>query len=110
MNKPASPKSALGIATVTMTLVGWASVPLFLRHFAHDIDPWTSNGWRYGFSALMWLPLLAILVLRSRLPPGLWAAAVVPSAVNAAGQVCFTWAHYKIEPGLLTFGLRSQLI
>jgi drug/metabolite transporter (DMT)-like permease len=40
----------------------------------------------------------------------LWKAAMVPSLVNSAGQVCFTWAHYKIDPGLLTFGLRSQIL
>jgi len=85
-------------------------VPLFIRHFAEAIDPWTSNGWRYGFAALLWAPVLVWGAARSRLPRGLWRAALVPSLFNAAGQVCFTWAHYKIEPGLLTFGLRTQII
>ncbi len=40
----------------------------------------------------------------------MWKAAIVPSAVNAVGQVAFVWGHYKIDPGLLSFGLRSQLI
>jgi len=104
---------ALGTVTVLLTLLGWSSIPLFLRHFAESIDPWTSNGWRYGFSALVWLPVLvaASLLRPGRgLPRGLWIAAIVPSVVNAAGQVCFTWAHYRIDPGLLTFGLRTQLI
>jgi drug/metabolite transporter (DMT)-like permease len=95
---------------VVMTLVGWSSVPLFLKHFADHIDAWTSNGWRYGFSALLWAPVLLIVAYRKRLPAGLWKAALVPSLVNSAGQVCFTWAHYKIDPGLLTFGLRSQIL
>ena len=30
--------------------------------------------------------------------------------MSTAGQVTFVWAHYKIDPGLLTFGLRSQMI
>lgn len=109
MSSP-QPSPALGVATVVLTLVGWASVPLFLRHFASSIDAWTSNGWRYGFSALVWLPVLIAVWLVAGLPKRLWRAALVPSVVNAAGQVCFTWAHYRIEPGLLTFGLRSQLI
>jgi len=103
----------MGTITVLMTLIGWSSVPLFLRHFAESIDPWTSNGWRYGFSALVWLPVLvagSLLRNGKGLPKGLWTAAIVPSIVNAAGQVCFTWAHYRIDPGLLTFGLRTQLI
>ncbi|MCI0362435.1 MAG: DMT family transporter [Phycisphaerales bacterium] len=107
--KPSS-SAAIGILTVVLTLVGWSSVPLFLRHFADLIDLWTSNGWRYGFSALVWAPVLVIAAARRQLPKGLWKAALVPSIVNATGQVCFTWAHYRIEPGLLTFGLRSQLI
>ena len=102
----------MGVITVVLTLVGWASVPLFLRHFAESIDFWTSNGWRYGFSALVWLPVLVgWSMLGGRgLSGSLWRAAIVPSIVNAAGQVCFTAAHYYIEPGLLTFGLRTQLV
>lgn len=106
------PPVALGVITVLLTLLGWSSIPLFLRHFAELIDPWTSNGWRYGFSALLWAPVLIVVWFRGRsgLPRGLWKAALIPSFFNAAGQVIFTWAHYKIDPGLLTFGLRSQLI
>lgn len=104
------PSAAFGIVTVVLTLLGWASVPLFLRHFAEQIDPWTSNGWRYGFSALVWAPVLIYAAMRSSLPRGLWMAALIPSIVNAMGQVCFTYAHYRIDPGLLTFGLRSQLL
>ena len=107
---PRPPSALLGVLTIVLTLVGWSSVPLFLRHFAEQIDAWTSNGWRYGFSAVVWLPVLVVASMRDRLPRGLWRAALVPSIANAAGQVCFTWAHYRIDPGLLTFGLRSQLL
>ena len=100
----------LGVVTVVLTLVGWSSVPLFLRHFADSMDFWSSNGWRYGFSALVWLPVLIIVALRAGLPPRLWRLALVPSIINALGQTCFTWAHYRIDPALLTFGLRSQLL
>ncbi len=95
---------------VLMTLAGWSAVPLFLRHFALSIDAWTSNGWRYGFSALIWLPVVLIAQKRGKTPPNLWRLAIVPSLLNAAGQICFTWAHYKIDPGLLTFGLRVQVV
>lgn len=99
-----------GVVTVVMTLLGWSSIPLFLRHFADDIDPWTSNGWRYGFSALLWLPVLIHGTARGTLPRGLWAAAVVPSAVNVVSQTMFCWAHYRIDPGLLSFGLRANIV
>jgi len=106
----ATARTAVGALTVTLTLVGWSSVPLFLFYFSHQIDAWTSNGWRYGFSALLWAPVLVLGALRRRLPAGLWRAAIVPSIVNCVGQVTFTLAHYKIEPGLLSFGLRSQML
>jgi len=99
-----------GTITVILTLAGWSSVPIFLRYFSDHIDPWTSNGWRYGFSALLWLPVLLVAMAGNRLPRGLWKAALIPSIINAAGQVLFTYAHYKIDPALLTFGLRSQLV
>jgi drug/metabolite transporter (DMT)-like permease len=100
----------VGVTTVVLTLIGWSSIPLFLKHFSHSIDAWTSNGWRYGFSALIWLPLVILVWQRRRLPRGIWKLALVPGIVNAAGQVVFTWAHYKIDPGLLTFGLRSHIV
>ncbi len=108
LDRPLS--SGLGIAMVVMTLVGWSSVPLFLRFFAQHIDVWTSNGWRYGAAAVFWAPVVIVVALRRGLPLGLWRAALIPSLINAVGQVCFAWAHYKIEPGLLTFGLRSQIL
>lgn len=99
---------ALGVALVVFTLLGWSSVPLFVKYFADYIDVWTSNGWRYGFAALLWAP--ALWVFRARRPAGLWRAALVPSLFNAGGQVCFGAAHYLIDPALLTFGLRLQLV
>lgn len=107
---PATARTATGTLTVVLTLIGWSSVSLFLRYFADQIDPWTSNGWRYGFAALLWAPVLVVGALYRNLPPGLWRAAIVPSIVNAIGQVTFTYAHYKIDPGLLSFGLRSQML
>lgn len=107
---PSARASTVGMITIIFTLLSWASVPLFVEHFSHSIDLWTSNGWRYGFSAFLWAPALIVGAYRRRLPPGLFKAALVPAAVNCFGQVAFTWGHYKIEPGLLTFGLRSQMV
>ncbi len=99
-----------GILTIVMALLGWSSIPLFLRHFAESIDPWTSNGWRYGFSALLWAPVLVVGAARGTLPRGLWRAAFWPAVINAVSQTLFCWAHYKIDPGLLSFGLRANIV
>lgn len=99
-----------GLLTVVLTLIGWSVTPLFIYYFAQEIDAWTSNGWRYGFAAFLWAPFLIYARVKGKLPAGLFLAAIVPGAINAVSQVAFTWAHYKIDPGLLTFGLRAQMV
>lgn len=105
-----------GLLTIVLTLASWTAVPLMLRHFATAeggeplMDGWTANGWRYGFSALIWLPAIVIGLSRRRLPAGLWRMAVVPAAFNTAAQVCFGIAPYYIDPGLMTFSLRLQIV
>lgn len=101
---------ALGVTAVVLTLLGWTSIPLFLRFFTRDIDAWTANGWRYALSALIWAPVLGWVMLRGSAPAGLWRAALVPSLFNAGGQICFGLAPYYIEPGLMTFSLRLQIV
>ena len=99
-----------GVITIILTLASWTSIPLFLRYFAQHIDGWTANGWRYGFSALIWLPALLIGLRKKTLPAGLWRVAFVPAIFNTAAQVCFGLAPYYIDPGLMTFSLRLQIV
>jgi hypothetical protein len=101
----------VGVVMILLTLAGWTSIPLFLRHFAKlELDAWAVNGWRYAFSALMWLPVLVWHRFRGSTPPGLWKAALWPSVFNAIAQVCFGLAPYYIDPGLMTFSLRLQVV
>jgi len=104
------PGVTLGVVTIVMTLIGWTSIPLFLKFFTKDIDGYNANGWRYGFSALMWLPPLIWAWGKGSLPKGLWKAALIPALFNTIGQHCFGIAPYKIDPGLMTFSLRTQVI
>ncbi len=100
----------LGVLTVVLTLGGWTIVPILIKEFTADVDGWTSNGWRYGFAALLWLPLLVWRRLRKTGKPGLFRAAMTPGLINAAAQVCFTMSFYQIDPGLVAFGLRAQIV
>lgn len=116
-DQPPQPEAAsvwdapwVGIATILLTLAGWTAAPLLIREFTADVDSFTSNGWRYGFAAVLWAPLLIWQGVRGTIPRGLWKAALVPALINAAAQVAFTQAHYLVKPGLLTFGLRVQIV
>ena len=100
----------LGIVFVVATLLGWSSVLLFLEYLTVYIDAWTANGWRYGLSALMWLPLLVVGVRRGRLPAGIWRRAIPPAVVNCIGQACFALTVYYIDPGLAGFLMRISLV
>lgn len=104
-------KSSLsGVVLIFVTLLGWSSVPLFLRYFTGYIDAWTANGWRYGMSALFWVPAMVWSASRGSLPKGVWKAALFPAMFNIAAQICFALAPYYILPGMLTFLLRLQIV
>src|SRR4029079_18732170 len=47
---------------------------------------------------------------KGTLPKGLLRAALLPSLFNCLGQVAFALAHYRTDPGLLTFGMRTQIV
>ncbi len=103
-------KRSEGVLILLLTLACWSSVPLFLKHLAGYIDHWTNNGWRYGASALFWLPAVLWAVARGTLPRAIWVAALVPALANTLSQVAFTAAHSDVSPGIVTFGLRLQLV
>jgi len=110
MNGKPVQSAAGGVVLILLTLLGWSSVPLFLKYLTPYIDAWTANGWRYGISALFWAPVLVWGAWNRTLPTGLWRAALVPSLFNFAAQVCFSFAPYYINPGLITFLLRLQIV
>jgi len=103
-------RSLSGTIFVSLTLLGWASAPLFLRYFRDFIDAWTANGWRYGIAAVFWTPLLVAAVVKRRAPARLWYLALLPTFFNVVGQVLYALAPYYIEPGFFAFLLRSQIL
>jgi len=103
-------QSAEGIVYLVITLLGWSSVLLFLRHLHPFIDAWTANGWRYGMCALVLLPILLVKQSRANVPPDIWRRAIAPAIFNSLGQTCFGFSIYYIEPGLAGFLLRVALI
>jgi len=103
-------QSTFGIACILATLLSWASVFLFLKYLSGQVDPWTANGWRYGLSALLWLPVLLIGLYRGNLPKGLWGLAIVPAAINGIAQVMYATAPYYIGAGFSAFLVRVSVV
>lgn len=102
-----------GAVLIVFTLLSWASVPLFLRYFSGDevrLDPYSANGWRYGISALFWLPVLAWAWRRGHLPWALVGASAVPVLFNICGQTAFAWGPALLEPGFFSFVFRVQIV
>lgn len=110
MNRRAKKYDVAGISFVVGTLIGWASILLFLKHLVPYLDAWTTNGWRYGVSALLWLPLLLNGARKGTLPKGIWWRAVPASLFNCAGQVLYAKMPYYIGPGLGGFLIRVALV
>lgn len=119
-----SRSNLVGIVLIVLTLACWTTIPLYLSHLKGIpgpvmgadgkplplVDPWTANGWRYGFSTMLWIPPLLVAWWGRKLPAGIWKAALIPSLFNAAAQVCFGVAPYFVSPGLMTFSLRLNII
>ncbi len=107
-----TPPTGAGVAimTIVLTLAAWTTIPLFLRFFKDHVDGWTANGWRYGISALIWLPALVWAMRRGEAGRDLWKRALWPSVFNIVAQMCFGLAPYYIPPGLMTFSLRVQIV
>jgi drug/metabolite transporter (DMT)-like permease len=100
-------------ALILFTLLSWASVPLFLRYLCSDdvrLDPFSANAWRYGISALFWLPVLAWALAKRKLPRALLVAAIVPTLFNIVGQTAFAWGPKLLEPGFFSFVFRVQIV
>lgn len=126
MPEPKAPSRLTGLTLIILTLACWTTIPLYLSHLKGIpdlsglpdaqgllpplVDPWTANGWRYGFSTLLWIPPLIWAASRRSLPAGLFRAALLPSLFNAAAQICFGIAPYYVSPGLMTFSLRLNIV
>lgn len=116
MTSGPSPRDAHGtpqwIALLCLggSILAFASVPLFIRHFAAWLDPWTVNGVRYGTAAAIWLPIALLLWRRDPGSAGVWRAALIPGAVNTIGQIFWAITPYYNEAAVIGFAIRSSFV
>jgi drug/metabolite transporter (DMT)-like permease len=98
------------VAALVGMVLSWASIPLFLKHFALSLDAWTVNGIRYGAAALALVPLLRMPGRTD--PPGrnIWRDALVPGTINSVGQVGWALLPYFMPASVMGFGVRSAFL
>lgn len=53
------------VVCLVAAMFGFGVIPIFLRHFADRLDPWTVNGIRYSVGAVFWLPFVLLLERRT---------------------------------------------
>lgn len=90
----------------------WGSVPVMLGYLAdpHIVpDGYTANAVRYPISALMYVPWLIVAVRRGGLGR-FWLTALIPSAVNVAGQTLWGLSPYYLPPGQFAFLFRLSAL
>jgi len=91
-------------------LLFWSSIPLFLRSFIDEIDPWVANGTRYPLSALLWILPIVWMINKGVIKLVHFKLAIVPTIVNVFAQIFLAWAPYHIEPGIMMFLGRISIL
>ncbi len=116
MMQPRGGGKLAAVACMIGAMLGFGIIPIFLKHFAQFLDPWTVNGVRYSVGALFWLPFLLVLDRRSSRTGGagparsVWRDAVVPSIVNVVGQAGFGAGPYFVPASTMGFVLRLSFL
>jgi len=92
-----------------LSLIGavlcWGMVPPMLKYLARPEfvpDGFTANAIRYPIAALFWLPWL-VWGLGNGQVKALWRVALIPSAVNIAGQTFWAISPYYLDASLAAF-------
>ncbi len=90
----------------------WGVAPVMLNYLAlpgQVADGFTSNLVRYPLATALYLPLLVRAVRRAPLGR-FWRTALLPTAVNLAGQTLWAMAPYYLEAGVIAFLLRTAAL
>ncbi len=107
---------AVAVLGALAAMTCFSSVPVFLRHFRGYLDPWWVNAVRYSTAAVFWLPFVLLLRRRPQAegapPPvrSVWAAALLPAAVNTLGQVGWASAPYFVDAPTISFVIRTSFL
>ncbi|MDP6526461.1 MAG: DMT family transporter [Kiritimatiellia bacterium] len=92
-------------------ILGFSSVPLFIKHFAASLDAWTVNAVRYSTASVILAPVALVIYARNReRSRGIWLAALVPAMPNLIGQIGWALTPYYNDASVIAFVIRSSFL
>lgn len=102
--------------TAALCLLGatlcWGVAPVMLEYLSREDrvpDGFTTNLIRYPVGTLLYVPLLVMVLRRTRLGR-FWRAAIIPAVVNIIGQTLWAWSFYYISASAAAFLIRLCII
>lgn len=100
----------LAVAALLISVFSGSTVPLFLKYFTPYLDAWTVNGFRYIVVFFIMLPLVIKFIRSGKYSKYMWKMALIPALFNFTQQLAWAWAPYYIDPGLIGFLIKSNVI
>ncbi len=100
----------VGLFCIFGVLICWTMAPIFIKLLTESTDSFTQNFFRYGVSALFWLPYLIVCTVRGKVPRKMWLLAMIPSVFNVCMQSCWSKTMYYLNPGMASLMQRSVII
>ncbi len=92
-------------------ILGFSSVPLFIKHFSASLDAWTVNAVRYSTASVILAPVALVIYARNRESSrGIWLAALVPTVPNLIGQIGWALTPYYNDASVIAFVIRSSFL
>ena len=92
-------------------VLGFSSVPLFIKHFSASLDAWTVNAVRYSTASAILAPVALVIYARNRESSrGVWLAALAPTIPNIIGQIGWALTPYYNDASVIAFVIRSSFL
>ena len=103
-------KKQYAVAALITAVFSGSTVPLFLKYFTPYLDAWTVNGYRYIVVFFIMLPMVIKFIREGKYSAYMWKFALIPAVFNFTQQLAWAWAPYYIDPGLIGFLIKSNVI
>lgn len=101
-----------GCLNIAGCMCCWGAMPVVLRWLSTStsIDPWTANGIRYPFAAMLYWPFLIYAYRRGMLDRALIASVLIPASMALGGQIFWAQAPYHLPASSIGFFIRMASV